>query len=585
MMRALSILLGGLIGATLAVAVWAQVPGYPPLNSFQVGNDSVAPPSWKSLAQTQSILQLGSMAYQNANAVAITGGTATGLPSPSNSSDAATKGYVDNTTVGFTPHLQSRLTTTGPLPGNTYNNGTAGVGATLTASANGALSIDSTAVAVNDRAVVKNEAAAANNGIYVVTATGGAGAPYVLTRAADANAVGAGNANLLGFGTYSFVTAGALNANTGWMVNGTITTIGTTPVNWVQFNGGTASGVSALNGLLGQLTLTPAVSASGSVITLPGIQPQGRLTLQSGTPVMVTAQINKATLFYDCYHGGNVVPVYNGAVDLALPIGGCEISTAMQATGTGVVNNAGVFDVWAVNVSGALTLCVATNGSGGGWASDTAGSAIARGTGYSALDQTTRPYVTNKNALAHCYSGATDRGSVAANQATYLGSLYATANGQTGWGLGGLNIATPTITLGIWNAYNRVHVAAMASTSTSSWTNGGAARQAGGIAAWRAQYVAGLAEDMVTGDWQTLGQPGGNIPACFTWISLDVVSGTAASNTGFTIGSGIITSLVSHYAGVPGNGFHTLFPMESANGSFCTFYGTADANLSIALRM
>lgn len=38
----------------------------------------------------------GTMATQNANSVAITGGTITGLPTPSGSSDAATKQYVDN---------------------------------------------------------------------------------------------------------------------------------------------------------------------------------------------------------------------------------------------------------------------------------------------------------------------------------------------------------------------------------------------------------------------------------------------------------------------------------------------------------
>jgi hypothetical protein len=38
---------------------------------------------------------LGTMAFQNANGVIITGGSITGLPYPINANDAATKGYVD----------------------------------------------------------------------------------------------------------------------------------------------------------------------------------------------------------------------------------------------------------------------------------------------------------------------------------------------------------------------------------------------------------------------------------------------------------------------------------------------------------
>ena len=62
-----------------------------------------------------------------------------------------------------------------------------GVGATLTANANGALSIDSVAVSTSDRVLIKDQADAAQNGIYTVTNTGGAGAAFVLTRATDAD--------------------------------------------------------------------------------------------------------------------------------------------------------------------------------------------------------------------------------------------------------------------------------------------------------------------------------------------------------------------------------------------------------------
>lgn len=69
-----------------------------------------------------------------------------------------------------------------------YVNGTAGVGATLTASANGVLAVDSGAPTVGQRILVADPY---NNvgidGIYTVTSVGSAGTKWVLTRATDMN--------------------------------------------------------------------------------------------------------------------------------------------------------------------------------------------------------------------------------------------------------------------------------------------------------------------------------------------------------------------------------------------------------------
>lgn len=60
-----------------------------------------------------------------------------------------------------------------------------GVGKTLTANANGALTIDGVAVDNGDRVLIKNQVAGVNNGIYTVTDKGSAGTPFILTRATD----------------------------------------------------------------------------------------------------------------------------------------------------------------------------------------------------------------------------------------------------------------------------------------------------------------------------------------------------------------------------------------------------------------
>ena len=76
-----------------------------------------------------------------------------------------------------------RLVTVAALPAYTRSTNT------LTATANGALSVDGTAVAVGDR-ILNRHGTGADRGIYTVTATGSAGAPYVLDRATDADAAG-----------------------------------------------------------------------------------------------------------------------------------------------------------------------------------------------------------------------------------------------------------------------------------------------------------------------------------------------------------------------------------------------------------
>lgn len=78
----------------------------------------------------------------------------------------------------------ARLTTIAALPANTQS-GSEATGK-LEGNANGALTVDGVAVANGDRILVKNEAAGSHNGIYEVTAKGGAAEKFVLTRTADA---------------------------------------------------------------------------------------------------------------------------------------------------------------------------------------------------------------------------------------------------------------------------------------------------------------------------------------------------------------------------------------------------------------
>ncbi len=91
----------------------------------------------------------------------------------------------------------------------TYANGTAGVGATLTAGSNTTLTVDGTTANLSDVVLVKNEAAAANDGIYTVTAAGSGSVPWVLTRATYFD-----QAAEMKAGSYTLITAGTANTNT-----------------------------------------------------------------------------------------------------------------------------------------------------------------------------------------------------------------------------------------------------------------------------------------------------------------------------------------------------------------------------------
>jgi hypothetical protein len=125
--------------------------------------------------------------------------------------------------------LQVDLVAASALASNVYANGTSGVGATLTASANGALAnIDGVAVTAGMVLLVTAESAAANNGVYTVTSAGAAGSKYVLTRLAAFD-----ESSEMKDGTLFVVAQGTLNGDTTWKFTTTSApTVGTTSLSF-----------------------------------------------------------------------------------------------------------------------------------------------------------------------------------------------------------------------------------------------------------------------------------------------------------------------------------------------------------------
>lgn len=184
----------------------------------------------------------------------------TNVLDPTLAQDVATKNYVDTLAQGLSAKLSVRVATTAALGANTYANGTSGVGATLVATSNASLVIDGVTVVAGDRVLVQNEVAPANNGIYIVTNAGSAGAAYTLTRATNAD-TGAEQP-----GAYTFVEAGTVNGGAGFTVasNGPFT-MGATAIPWTQFSGaGEVTTGNVLTKSGNQLSV--AAMATGTVI-------------------------------------------------------------------------------------------------------------------------------------------------------------------------------------------------------------------------------------------------------------------------------------------------------------------------------
>lgn len=207
------------------------------------------------------------------------GGTMTGYitlsGAPTQSLHAATKDYVDAVSQGLHIHASCVAATTGNVA--------------IATDLEAGDVVDGVTLAEGDRVLVKSQTNAAQNGIYVVQASGAA------LRAADFN-----EPQEVDGGDFIFVTGGTLYDNTGWVQTTTnVITIGTDPIVFTQFSG--AGTYLAGNGL----TLAGNQFAIDTAITTDLNTAQ---TLTNKT--LTSPIINGATI------GGSLVPSANGLYDL-----------------------------------------------------------------------------------------------------------------------------------------------------------------------------------------------------------------------------------------------------------------------------
>ena len=121
-----------------------------------VGNGSTWVAENGGTARTS--LGLGTISTQAANSVSISGGSITGLGTPSSNSDAATKVYVDNLVTGLKTRIICRVATTANI--------------TTATDLQAGDTLDGISLVEGNRILVKNQSTDTQNGVYLTAASG-----------------------------------------------------------------------------------------------------------------------------------------------------------------------------------------------------------------------------------------------------------------------------------------------------------------------------------------------------------------------------------------------------------------------------
>jgi hypothetical protein len=247
----------------------------------------------------------------------------TGAADPTASGDYATKNYVDNTVVGLDIHAACMCATTTALPAGTY------VGTptfTFTVTATGTLTIDGYLTALNDRILVKNQATASQNGIYVVTTAGAIGVAAVLTRATDYD-----TSAQVEKSAFTFVTTGSVNGGQGFVATpGLSAVLDTTSISFSQFSGGQV--YSQGNGISISSNIITAVGDGTSItVTGSGI---GILSTWAGQAAITTVgTISSGTW------AGTAVGTTHGGTGATSASGGFNNLSPITTTGDLIIGN------------------------------------------------------------------------------------------------------------------------------------------------------------------------------------------------------------------------------------------------------
>lgn len=285
----------------------------------------------------------------------------TSVSNPTQPQDAATKAYVDSVAEGLSVKPSVRVATTANLTA-TYNNGTNGVGATLTLPAAATLTIDGVnSWSVFDGILVKDQTSAFQNGRYFVSTIGNISTPWVLTRCSKCDEPSEIPS------MYVFVQEGTEYNSSGWVA--TVDTlplvVGTGDIVFVQFSGvGTFLAGDALS--ISGSTFNVEVAANGGIeISADALQLKSSvagdgLSYAAGV-LSVNGTADRITVTSDAVDIASTYAGQNSITTLGTITTGTWNSTVISSTygGTGINNGSNTISVGGnLTTGGAFT----TNG-------------------------------------------------------------------------------------------------------------------------------------------------------------------------------------------------------------------------------
>jgi hypothetical protein len=290
-----------------------------------------------------------------ATTVTLTAGTISTAPNAA--TDIVNKTYVDDLVAsGIHYHAPVQLEHVGNLDG-TYDNGTDGVGATLTNNGTQViLTADGVEVENGDRILFYEQTDATENGVYVVTDKGSISTNWVLTRSDDTDTFGLTSPNTLGEGSTFFVQGGNTAAGETYTCN-TVGTIvfGTTNITFVQISSaqiyaaGTGLNLANLTFSIANTAVTAAQYGNDGAVGQFTVNAQGQITNAANVSINASS-ISVGTLANDRTTANSS----NGASTIVL----------RDSTGSFAANAITATDVNATNVS--ATTGTFTNISGNG---------------------------------------------------------------------------------------------------------------------------------------------------------------------------------------------------------------------------
>jgi hypothetical protein len=300
---------------------------------------------------------------------------------------------------------------------------------------------------------------------------------------------------------------------------------------------------------------------NGAFPNQPAQAPGGRLTIETGKPVLTASVIGASTVYYSPSENG-YANLYNGVAWYTVPFSELSQTLADTTKSPAASIASTVYDMFLWNDAGTLR-CTR----GPAWAS-----ATSRGTG-AGTSELVRVHGTHVNAADIVNGPAAQRG-------LYVGSIATDSSNQ-------LNMHIDTISaagggnarIDVWNRYNRAIIGVQCRPSDDSWTQAVTAtwRRANASSDNRITFVNGLELDAVSSDILALASNSGGNTARIA-IGLDSIDTPQAYHGIADLTSAFAAQLIARYSGNPGLGRHFLQWLEYTDAGTTTWYGDNGAS-------